>query len=195
MTCTFKPALLALAVSLGLSMPAGAQVQEGTAGHAQPHQVPPGYVVSQGDTYWRFLMGPAAAPDESMIFYHDPAPEEGGLSLACRRGSAGGAVDMVAIAPIAPLGLPPGTKVDISLTVLGEVKDMPMYVMKGGIGLVAQGPAPIAIMTRIGDLLPGTGGSISATYKGQLILANVVPQDHEIATNVAQICRQWAISP
>lgn len=189
--------LLGIASAVCLAALAGAV----TPGRAAAQSVVPqvksqaagGYVFSTGNTYWRFLMGPAKSPSKSMLFYHDPAPEEGGLSLACKRGSPGGAADVVAIAPIAPLGVPPGAQVDIALTVQGETRDLKMRVMKNSVGLVGVGPAPVAIISKMGDMPQGIGGAISATYKGTMILAVVIPQDHTIASNVAEICRDWAV--
>jgi hypothetical protein len=65
-------------------------------------------------------------------------------------------------------------------------------VTEGGTGLIARGPAPIAILNKIGDLPLGQTGSITASYQGTKILDLTVPAAHLDASNTATICRDWA---
>lgn len=162
---------------------------------AQAGVLPPGgFIYSTQPGYWRFLMGPVQSISESLMLYHDPSPQAGGLSLACKR-YGGDKTDMMAISPISPLAATAGELVPVTMTVDGLTHTQTMYVTKGGKGLVSPGPGPVAILDRLSVLPVGTVGTITATFDGETILNMQVPADHTTIANVAEICHSWAVAP
>jgi hypothetical protein len=155
---------------------------------------PGGFIYSTHPDYWRFLMGPVQSLSESLMLYHDPSPQDGGLSLACKR-YGGDDTDVMVIAPIAPVAAPTGTSVLVTLTVDGMTHTQTMYVTKAGAGLISPGPAPVAILDRLSALPAGTTSTITATFDGETVLNVKVPADHTTIADVAEICHSWAVAP
>ncbi len=135
-------------------------------------------------------MGPVASKKEVMMFYHDPVTGQGGLSLVCRRFDS---IDkyVTVLAPIAPINVKPGEKADVHISIGDDTHELTMTGASGG-ALIALGPAAIGLITAIGNVAPYQSALLSAQFEGKQILSLQIPSDHDIASNAAIICRDWA---
>lgn len=149
--------------------------------------LPDGSVVYGESGGWRMVAAPTNSPRETLTLYTFAPANHGQISLVCRRD--GGLDGDIAIIPNAAMGLPAGAIADIQLSVDGETHEVAMTAVRGG--LVSSGPGVLAMMSRLGELSPSVGDTISATYKGRQIMSVAVPANHIVISNASGICLDW----
>ena len=184
-----NPVRLALSAALVITgaLAAIAGAKAAPTSPDKPAVVPGGSVVYGQGGGWRMVVAPTSSPREALTLYTSGPADHGRISLVCQR--HGGLSGDIAIIPEAALGLPIGAAASVDLSVDGETHAIEMTAVKGG--LVSSGAGVLAMMSRLGELSPGVGDTVSATYLGRQILSAPVPADHAVISNASGICLDW----
>ncbi len=148
-------------------------------------QLPPKYVMDEAGNGWKFLMGPAGAPKEALLFYRMP-DRAGGVSIVCRRGLSDGVIVKMRNGS-EPIKKPTNMTIAIG-------NDRHDLVMRPGPenSLIFQGPAGIAMLNAMASIPEGRKADFTVSLPNGSVVAQILtPSISRFPYAAEKICSEW----
>lgn len=176
--------VLAMMVGVASASPGSASLDQNAPNHDKK-SLPPKYVMDVSGNGWNFLMGPAGAPKEALLFYHTPT-RSGGVSIVCRRGMTDGVLIKLRN------GAEPITKnTDVIIAIGSDRHNLIMHPGPNN-SLIFQGPAGIAMLNAMAAIPEGRQADFTVSLKNGTILAQLpTPSISRFPFAAEKICSAW----